>query len=540
MTGNLQYKFCVCGVSLTPDKSESDACDTVAEEFKRAGINPARLALTVCKKSIDARKKHDVRVIYSVAVRTEFAISEHKLSKIKYRIVPLSDAQPKIEYGEERSEYSPLVVGMGPAGLFCALMLAENGYRPTLIDRGDGIAERCKKTEIFFNTGELDGESNIQFGAGGAGTFSDGKLVTRVGDANLNYVLHKFCEFGACEDILVSAKPHIGTDMLTGIVERMLLRIEELGGRVLYRCRLTGIEKISDGFRADTTLGELSASSVVLATGHSARDIYAYLLNEGYSVEAKPFSVGVRIEHLQEDIDRAMYGDFAGNANLGHAEYHLSDTSTGRGVYTFCMCPGGEVVGAASEHGGVVVNGMSRHARDGRQANSALLVSVRPSDTGGTPMSGIEFQRRLEGLAFERAGGDYFAPYMTVGDLLSGTAVSEPTRILPTYRGGKVRGVRLDEILPKFVTDELKMGLVSFDRRIKGFACADAILTGVETRSSAPVRILRGETLCALGHEGIYPCGEGAGYAGGISSAALDGIRIALAVMKRFAPYFFF
>ena len=529
--------FCVCGVSLSPDKGEGDACDTVLAELRRVGISPARLALKVCKKSVDARKKRDVRVVYSVAVEAQAPISADKLARLKYRVTPVSDGRPEITYGSEIAKHPPLVVGMGPAGMLCALMLAENGYRPTLIDRGDGIAERCRRTEVFFNTGELDVESNIQFGAGGAGTFSDGKLVTRVGDARLSYVLEKFCEFGAPRDILTEAKPHIGTDLLVGIVDKMLSRIEELGGRVVYRCRLTEIKRDADGLRAVTTTGEIPCSSIVLATGHSARDIYSYLLHEGFAVEPKPFSVGVRIEHLQENIDKAMYGDFAGHPNLGHGEYHLSDTSTGRGVYTFCMCPGGEVVGASSEAGGVVVNGMSRNARAGRNANSAVLVSVRPEDTGGTPESNIEFQKRLERLAFESAGSDYYAPYSTVGDFLGGTHGSEPTSVLPTYRGGKVRSVSLDGLLPHFVCEELRLGLNSFEKRIQGFADGSAILTGVETRSSAPVRILRGESLCAVGNDGIYPCGEGAGYAGGISSAAIDGIKVALAIMKRFKAH---
>ena len=530
-------RFAVNGISLSPDTEPTEACNIVATELRRAGINPARLRFDIYKKSVDARKKSDVRLIYSVAVSCidGETVSERALQRVRRQITLINDEAPVVVKGEQRADYPPLVVGMGPAGLFCALMLAENGYRPVIIDRGDGIAERCRKTEIFFETGELDTESNIQFGAGGAGTFSDGKLVTRVNDEKLNFVMRRFCDFGAPRDILVSAKPHIGTDLLVDIVDRILSRIEELGGKVVYRCKLVKIEEQDDGnVKAVTDKETIYASSVVLATGHSARDIYGMLLDGGFSVESKPFSVGVRIEHLQKDIDSALLGDFAGHPALGKGEYHLSDTKRGRGVYTFCMCPGGQVVAAASERGGVVVNGMSRHARDGRNANSAVLVSVRPDDIGGDPRTAIKFQRDLEERAFAEGGANYFAPYQTVGDFIKGISKNEFGRIEPSYRGGKVKAARLDRILPDFVTDELRYGLMSFDKKINGFASDDAILTGVETRSSAPVRILRGEKLYAIGHDRIYPCGEGAGYAGGISSAALDGVRIALAIMERF------
>ncbi len=530
-------RFAVGGISLSPDADPREACSIVATELKRAGINPARLRFDIYKRSIDARKKSDVRLIYSVAVSCADgeSIPKRLLDRVRRQVTVINDAAPTVVKGEQRADYPPLVVGMGPAGLFCALMLAENGYRPVIIDRGDGIAERCRKTEIFFETGVLDAESNIQFGAGGAGTFSDGKLVTRVNDERLNYVMRRFCDFGAPEDILVSAKPHIGTDLLVGIVDNILTRIEELGGKVIYRCKLTAIEELDGGnVKAVTDRETIFTSALILATGHSARDVYGMLLDGGYAVETKPFSVGVRIEHLQQDIDRALYGDFAGHSALGKGEYHLSDTKRGRGVYTFCMCPGGQVVAAASEDGGVVVNGMSRHARDEKNANSAVLVSVRPEDVGNHPRKAIKFQRDLEEKAFCAGGNDYFAPYQTVGDFLEGVSKTEYSRIVPSYRGGKVKAARLDCILPQFVTEELKYGLMSFDKKINGFASSDAVLTGVETRSSAPVRILRGEKLCAAGHDRIYPCGEGAGYAGGISSAALDGVRIALAVMERF------
>ena len=528
----------VGGVSLSPDADARAACDIVSKEMKRAGINPARLRLEIYKKSVDARKKKDVRLVYSVAVTFKDGDGRFDLSRLsgmRYTVSPLSRAELQIERGDERMLTPPLVVGMGPAGLFAALLLAENGYRPVIIDRGDGILERCRRTGVFFERGELDVESNVQFGAGGAGTFSDGKLVTRVGDARVGYVLRRLCDLGAPEDIMTAAKPHVGTDLLVGIVDSMLKKIEELGGTVIYRCRLEGIGRRGGELVAVTSRGEIGCSSLVLATGHSARDVYSMLLTDGYDVRPKPFSLGVRIEHLQEDIDKALLGDFAGHPALGRGEYHLSDTTSGRGVYTFCMCPGGEVVAGASEAGGVVVNGMSRHARDGRNANSAVLVSVRPEDYGNTPMGAIALQRSLERAAYEAGGGDYYAPYQTVGDFLGGTSGSEPTRILPTYRGGKVRAARLDEMLPPYVVEEMKRGLLSFDKKFSGFAAHDAILTGVETRSSAPVRIMRNELLLATTNDRVYPCGEGAGYAGGITSAAVDGVKVAEAIIARFA-----
>ncbi len=525
------------GISLSPDQDECEACAIAATEMKRAGINPARLRFDIYKRSVDARKRDQVKLVYSVAVRGAEASAVLAKKKLRYTVSALEDRQMSFLEGTEALTYPPLVVGMGPAGLFCALLLAERGYCPIIIDRGDSVEERCKKHEEFVKYGKLDTESNIQFGAGGAGTFSDGKLLTRINDPRIAYVLRRFCDFGAPEEILVSAKPHIGTDLLMGIVDRMLSRICELGGQVIYRCRLDEIREQADGtVIAVTTRGEIPCSSLVLAPGHSARDTYEMLMRRGYCVEAKPFSVGVRIEHLQTEIDRALYGRYAGHPRLGRGEYHLSDTSSGRGVYTFCMCPGGQVVAAASEEGGVVVNGMSRYARDGKNANSAVCVSVRPEDYGATPETAIAFQRKLERAAFVEGGGDYNAPIQTVGDFLEGRFGSEPTTVMPSYRDGRVKIASLDRVLPSFVCEELRRGLLSFDRKINGFSCPDAILSGVETRTSAPVRILRNENLTALGHAGIYPCGEGAGYAGGITSAALDGLRVAQILIERYAP----
>ncbi len=529
--------FIVSGINVMPDTDEKEVYAIAAAELRRAGVSPARLRFNVYKRSVDARRRDRIMLVYSVAARFEAPTSIRMPKSSKYRISALEDEAMEIVKGSEHTAFPPIVVGMGPAGLFSALLLAENGYCPIIIDRGDCIAVRTQKYEQFSKFGVLDTESNIQFGAGGAGTFSDGKLLTRINDPKIGYVLRRFCDFGAPEEILTAAKPHIGTDLLLEIVDKMLVKIEELGGTVMYRTRLDGLRSLPDGtVSATTSRGEIVGSSLILATGHSARDTYKMLLENGYAIEAKAFSVGVRVEHLRENIDRALYGDMAGHPKLGKGEYHLSDTSSGRGVYTFCMCPGGEIVAAASEEGGVVVNGMSRHARDGRNSNSAVAVSVRQSDYGGTPMDAIEFQRNIERAAFSIGGSDYSAPIMTVGDFLNGKCTSEPTTVLPTYRDGKVRVASFEKIFPSFVTDELKRGLCSFERKLSGFAAPDAILTGAETRTSAPVRILRGEDMCALGKGRIYPCGEGAGYAGGITSAAIDGIRAALKIMEQFAP----
>ncbi len=525
------------GIALPPDVDGSEACEKAAIEMKRAGYSPAQLRFNVYKRSVDARKKNDVRLVYSVSVKRKDSGEIDPPKAIKYTVSPLYDNRLSFNFGDVKSEYPPLVVGMGPAGLFCALLLAENGYAPIIIDRGDNVKNRVAANEKFIKDGVLDTESNVQFGAGGAGTFSDGKLLTRVNDPRTSYVLERFCDFGAPREILTEAKPHIGTDLLCDIVDAMLDRIESLGGRVMYRTRLDGIEKKGDGiFVAKTNKTDIEASSICLAIGHSARDTHVMLMNSGYAIEAKPFSVGVRIEHLQSKIDEAMYGRFAGHPNLPKGEYHLSDTSSGRGVYTFCMCPGGEVVAATSEEGGVVVNGMSKFARDRKNANSAVCVSVRPDDYGNTPLNAIEFQRKLERLAFALGGADYSAPIQTVGDFLEHRTGREPTEVIPSYRDGHVKLAAIDNCLPPFVCEELRHGLISFDRKISGFASGSAILSGVETRTSSPVRILRNEDMTAFGNKGVYPCGEGAGYAGGITSAAIDGIRVAEKIMSLYAP----
>ena len=528
------------GISVSVGTPESAVLARAEQKMKRGGIPVGGVRFRLYKKSVDARKREDIRLVYTVlATATEGhpGFREDKLLREGFK--PHREASYELTRGTEPLPGRPLVVGMGPAGLFCAYLLAREGLSPILIDRGDCVADRVKAVEGFYREGRLDTESNIQFGAGGAGTFSDGKLLTRINDARCSFVLETLREMGAPEDITLQAKPHVGTDVLRTVVQNMLDTIASLGGEVIYRCRLDGFDRHPDGsFTA--TRGDISCGLIVLAPGHSARDTYRMLLEKQLMLEPKPISVGVRIEHLRSDLDAMLYGSFAGHPDLGAAEYHLSDTKGERGVYTFCMCPGGEVVAAASEEDTVVVNGMSERARDGVNSNAAVAVSIRTSDyeavEGSTVLGAIAFQRRIERAAFWAGGSDYSVPVQTVGDFLAGDrAVTAPGRVKPSYRGGEhYRLAPVSATLPDYVCNSLRYGLRSFDRKVKGYAMPEAVLSAAETRTSAPVRILRGSDFCAVGEAGIYPCGEGAGYAGGITSAAVDGVKVAEAILSKY------
>ena len=560
-------------------------------------IPPSDIAeIRLLKRSVDARKKHDVHFVATLGVELtggaqaeaaaiEAAAQRKGAANVKAHR-PYEPLQvPQVGASRQtQDEPRPIVVGTGPAGLFCALYLARAGLRPLVVERGAAVDERMAAVDAF-NAGEpLDPHTNIQYGEGGAGTFSDGKLTTNIKSPWAQHVLHLFVEAGAPEEILWQAKPHIGTDLLVDIVRNIRKQIEQVGGEVRFNTQLTALHfenghltqaeitslqptqtlrgrstNCPETARSEAAVEMIPASRVVLACGHSARDTFELVRDAGVHMEQKPFSVGVRIEHPQQLINRSQYGKAADHPALGAADYKLSmhlrpqkGEEQGRGVYTFCMCPGGEVVCAASEPEGVVVNGMSRFARDGQNANSALLVGVGPEDFDGEdPLAGVKLQREMEQAAYRTAiaaGGEpYQAPAQTVGDFLAHRAGGPSEQVKPTYARG-VAWCDLHECLPSFVARAMEQALPQLDRRLHGFADPQAVLTGVETRSSSPVRIVRGKNMQAQlvaapadvsvlePETGLYPCGEGAGYAGGIMSAACDGLRVASALVESLRP----
>lgn len=492
------------------------------------------------KVSIDARRRGRIQLVCSVAVDLEDLSAENTVMQdLKRRGIACQLRQRQelvFTPGETPLCARPVIIGFGPAGMFAGLILAQNGYRPLILERGGRVEDRVKAVERFWTTGELDSATNVQFGEGGAGTFSDGKLTTRISDPRCDYVLQELVRFGAPRQILHRAKPHIGTDQLRGVVREIREEIERLGGEIRFLTPMTELLLRDGGVCAVKTPQEdIPTQAVILAIGHSARDTFSMLLEKGLPLEPKPFSVGVRIEHLQSRVDESLFGAYAGHPALGKGEYQLSQRRGEDAVYTFCMCPGGMVVPSSSEDGGTVTNGMSEFARDGKNANAALVVSVSPKDFGAHPMDGFQFQRQLERQAFAMAGGKYRAPVQTAGLFLAGKPGADFGRVEPTYARGCVPG-DFTKLFPDKVTTMLREGLAGFARKMRCFGDEDAVLTGPETRTSCPVRLVRGEDCQALGARGLYPAGEGAGYAGGIMSAAVDGIRVAQALIARFAP----
>ena len=514
-------------ISLPP---EHDINQLIYEASRMLRISASKIrGLSLVRRSVDARKKPDVRIIYTVDVAVDG--SENKILKssgCKKASIAVNNRYKPPKLGIASAQ-RPVVVGFGPAGMFAGLILAIAGLKPIILERGDDAQTRHKKVQRFFETGELDESSNVQFGEGGAGTFSDGKLNTGVNNPRIGWILEQFVKAGAREDILYDAKPHVGTDVLLHVVQNLRQRIISLGGEVHFRTQVTKL--LTENGRViglETNQGKLDCDSVILAIGHSARDTFRMLYEMGIPMEAKPFAMGVRIEQLQSVIDKAQYA--SDELPLPPADYKLVRHLDNETVYTFCMCPGGQVVAAASEKGGIVTNGMSNADRDGQNANAAVLVSLNPSDFPYEGvLGGMLWQEELERKAFEHTGS-YRAPAQTVGDFLAGQSSTTDAGVNPSYRPGVV-WTDLHQVLPEKITSALKEALPQMDQNLKGFAANEAVLTAPETRSSSPVRIMRGENrqseIC-----GLYPAGEGAGYAGGIMSAAIDGIMAAEALLE--------
>lgn len=510
----------------------SESCESVIRKALRSvGLSEKDVTKSgINKVSLDARKRNNIHFVYSVYVECNDSITEDKLIK-KYKCRAVSDSSFAPEISDKPKNGDVVIAGFGPAGMFCGLVLAQYGYKPIIVERGSAIEKRVNDVSRYWSGMDLDVNSNVQFGEGGAGTFSDGKLTTRINDPLCRFVLEKFAEFGAPEEILVKAKPHIGTDKLRKVVRNIREKIISLGGKVIFDTKLEDIA-VENGQVKSVSFGGNTheVSALVLAIGHSARDTFEMLCRKNIFMEPKPFSVGVRIEHKQQRVNESLYGDQSRNPQLPVGEYQLSyRKSPERCVYSFCMCPGGHVVPAASEDNTVVTNGMSEFARDGENANAAIVVSVSKKDYGSGILDGVEFARNIEKRAFAAAGG-IGAPACTVRGFLSGKPDIK-TDIAPTYDRGIVP-CDPGEIFPKFVTDMLCEGLGKFSKKMSCFGDENALMTVPETRTSSPVRITRTENLNSLSARNLYPCGEGAGYAGGIMSAAVDGIRTALEIMK--------
>lgn len=495
----------------------------------------------IIKESIDARKKDLIKFNYAVEIKCDNELKV--VNKINDKDVKIQEERDKedFKFGTKKMVYRPVIVGMGPAGMFAGLLMAQKGYKPLIIERGEKVEERTDTINKFWNTGNLNTESNVQFGEGGAGTFSDGKLTTRIKDTRCDFVLDELVKAGAPQEIIYSGKPHVGTDILKVVVKNIREKIIELGGEIKFNNRLEDLIVKDKQLKAIIVNGEeIPCESLILAIGHSSRDTYEMLYRKDIFMEPKAFAIGVRVEHSQKLINLNQYGKYAEHPRLKAADYRLTHTTkaTGRAVYSFCMCPGGEVVAAASEEERLVTNGMSYYKRDEDNANAAIVVTVGEQDfEGTTPLKGMEFQRHYERLAYMLGGGGYYAPIQLVGDFLEDRVSTKLGDIKPTYRPGcEFRDLR--KCLPTYVSESLKEGLVNFDFKIKGFASNNAILTGIETRTSAPVKITRNDRLESVSLQGLYPCGEGAGFAGGIVSAAVDGLKVAESIMKEYCPLY--
>ena len=509
-------------IKITKNLSNEEIFELFTNKFK---INKNDIiSWNISKKSIDARKKDQIHYIYNIDIKVKDENKYSKFTKVKEYTDPIINVK-------RISSLKPVIIGAGPAGLFAAITMVQNGIHPIIIEQGSKVEDRQKEVEQFLSTGKLNPLSNVQFGEGGAGTFSDGKLTTNINNPLCYKVLKEFVNFGAPEEILYLSKPHIGTDNLINILKNIRNYIIQNGGEFLFNEKVTDFEIINNKITAVFCSKKINTDCVVLAIGHSSRETFETLYSKGVNIKPKNFSVGVRIEHLQSDINQAQYGNIT-KLKLPPADYKLScHLPNGRSCYTFCMCPGGTVIASSSEKNTIVTNGMSTFSRNGKNANSAVLVNVTPDDfIGDSPLSGIYFQKDLEEKAFILGGSNYNAPIQRFEDFLNNTKSTHIGKIIPSYKPGTTLS-NLNEFFPEYVSNTLKEGILYFDKKLKGFADPDSILTGVETRSSSPVTIVRNENLLS-NIEGLYPCGEGAGYAGGIMTAAVDGIKCAIAILE--------
>ncbi|AOY74873.1 NAD(P)/FAD-dependent oxidoreductase [Clostridium formicaceticum] len=521
-------------IKLSIDEEESSIKTALIRKLKIK--EDELISYQIYKRSIDARRKDRVDFVYTVDVEV---MNENKLLKrIKDKKITVA---PNMNYnyvkkGNEKLQHPPVIIGTGPAGLFAGLILAQMGYAPILLEQGKDVDKRAEDIHTFWTKGRLDTASNVQFGEGGAGTFSDGKLTTQIKDLRCRKILEELVKAGAPEEIMYISKPHIGTDILRTVVKNIRKEIINLGGKVAFEKKVTDF-LIEDGRIKGVVVNDkdtLEAEIVVLAIGHSARDTFEMLYKNNVEIHQKPFSIGVRVEHPQKLIDVAQYGSFAGHSKLGAADYKMAHhCDNQRSAYTFCMCPGGQVVAAASEEGGVVTNGMSEYARDKENANSALLVGVGPEDFDSEhPLAGMYFQRKWEQKVFEVGGGNYYAPAQLVKDFLKDQPSKQLGKVKPSYMPGVVL-TDLRQCLPDFVVDTMKEAIAALDKKLHGFNMEEAVMTAIESRSSSPIRIKRDEDYQS-NIQGLYPSGEGAGYAGGIISAAVDGIKVAEAIAEKF------
>ncbi len=523
-------------IKMPLEHTTGDIATFISKKLKLEKLKPTDIK--IIRRSVDARHKDDIHFVYTVAFQYD---NENGILKKNTgnKNVSLYKETPYSLPRKAQLSNRPVIIGFGPAGMFAALYLAQCGVRPIVLERGLDVDSRKEKVRLFWEKGILDTECNVQFGEGGAGTFSDGKLNTGVNDPLSRIVFEEFVRHGAPEEIMYDAKPHIGTDKLSATVKNIRNDIVSLGGDVIFGAKFCGYDTENGRIKAisyikSNTEITIETDNVILAIGHSARDVFYLLKNRNVTMQAKNFSIGVRIEHKQSDLDRSMYGNMSGHPALPPADYKLSvHDETGRGIYTFCMCPGGVVTASSSEENTIVTNGMSYYARNGENANSAVLVGIIPDDFDKDDiMAGVELQQKIEKAAYKAAGGNYKAPVSLVGDFLSKRTSEKFGNVTPSYPIG-TKFVPPDEYLPDFVCDALRFALPQFAKKISCFGLPDAVMTGPETRSSSPVRIVRDKNLSSVSVKGLYPCGEGAGYAGGIVTAAMDGLRCAMAVLGR-------